>query len=591
MADSDRQPASIQVAGIQRYQQSLVGMLRRLADERLVERLWSRDPSLWYPAAETQARIRSRLGWLDLPVRDSREIQDWLSALQSHQIGDVLYVGPGDPGIIARLWRDLAPEPHCSQITVLDSIESRLVSETLAAIAWDRTAIVLAGESALAPDAEALARLVLAARSQSASSYTPPLTVIAPPDSMLLPLVQSYTEPMLLLPSDLGARFGPLSALGLIPAALLGWEIERLRVAALAMCVQCERGDDLTLNPGVWLGTTLAVLAQHGHDKLTLLASPELLPLARWIAAFVSGSLSKHGRGFVTSVEEPRHGRPPGMATRNQGARQQGSKAARQQTNQGVREQTNQGAREQGSKGQDQIIVGLRLAGAEHAALDRRCAVLGAAGAPVVTLDLEDRYAVAGQMLMWQVAVAAIGVVLGLNPFDEPDTDARHAYLWRRLQSHALPALPPATPLEPESLRVAWQQLSPAIETTRCIAVVAYLPPTSAVSDGLADLRALLSRRFDVVTVVIDPLREQSFATQVLHAGRPTALLLLTADAAQTVAVPGLDWTLEDLRHERIAADALAWNRLARRFVHLDLGADPVHGLRRCLDLLARLDP
>lgn len=194
-------------------------------------------------------------------------------------------------------------------------------------------------------------------------------------------------------------------------------------------------------------------------------------------------------------------------------------------------------------------------------------------------------------MLTWQIAVATIGVVIGLNPFDEPDTAARDVYLWHRLDSGASRTLPPATPLEPEPLAEVWRQLSPTIASTRCIAIASYLPELAAVSEQLAELRALLARRFGVTIVVIEPLRDQAFATQVLHAGRPCAILLLTADAAATVAVPGRDWTLDDLRRERIVADVLAWTQLKRRFVHLDLGADPAHGLRRCRDLLAALDP
>jgi hypothetical protein len=72
----------------------------------------------------------------------------------------------------------------------------------------------------------------------------------------------------------------------------------------------------------------------------------------------------------------------------------------------------------------------------------------------------------------------------------------------------------------------------------------------------------------------------------VLHAGRPCAVLLLTAEPQALVAVPGMPWTLNDLRQERIVADMLAWDKLRRPFVHLDLGADAVHELQRYLDLL-----
>lgn len=593
--DSEHAPANVRIAGLHMYRDAIAGMLRRLVVERLVERLWSRDPSLWYPASETQARIRARLGWLDLPL-DAAAGAAWLATLRSRGIDELLYVGTGDAGIIARLWRDLAHQHDAPRLTVLDTIEPTAVQSTLATIDWRRTAILLAADSTLTPDLDALARIVLATRAQAVPANVPPPAVLAPPDSPLLPLVQAYAEPQLLpLPPDLGARFGPLSPLGLLPAAWLGWPVDRLQTAALEMRSQC-RYDDPARNPGVWLGTTLAVLAQSGRDKLTLLASPALLPLARWIAAFISGSLSKHGRGFVADAEEPR--------TKNLEPRtaEQGNQRTTEQTgsdfpprlsqpSQKLGEVWGRGLGGEGLEFRDRIIVALRLAGVDNSDLDQELAALAAAGLPVVTLELADLYAVAGQILVWQIAVATIGVVIGLNPFDEPDTAARDAYLWRRLQSREARSLPPSTPLEPEPLADAWRQLSLALRSTRCIAIAAYLRESAAVSAQLVELRTLLARRFGVRVVIVDPQREQAFATQVLHAGRPCAILLLTADAATTVTVPGRDWTLADLRRERIAADLLAWTQLERCFVHLDLGADPAHGLRRCLYLLATLEP
>ena len=624
--DQDHVPANVQVAGLHAYQDSIDGMLRRLEAERLIARLWSRDAGLWYPAAETQARIRQRLGWLDLPVI-SDQSRAWLTTLRSHDITDLLYVGTSDAGMIARLWRDLADHRGSPRLTVLDSIEPSAVQSTLSSIDWTRTALLLAAESTLTSDIDALARIVLAARAQATPANPAPLAIVAPPDSALLPLVQAYDEPIVLsLPPDLGARFGPLSPLGLLLADLVGWQLDRLRSVALAMRSQCRR-DDLAHNPGVWLGTMLAVLAQSRRDKLTLLASPDLLPLARWIAAFVAGSLSKHGRGFVIDVEEQRTTEqrtkeqssteiPPRLPQPSQrlGEVRERGRGGEGQVNEQrgsnfppspaagtlwveVEADRGSGKGGGGDEGQasntqrpDRIIIALRLAGAENDVLDQELAELAAAGLPVVTLELADRYAVAGEIVMWQIAVATIGVVLGLNPFDEPDTDARDAYLWRRLQAGASRSLPTATPLEPQALVESWQQLSPTIRSTRCIAIATYLPESAAVGAMLAELRALLARRFGVTAVVVDPLSEQSWATQVLHAGRPCAILLLTADVPSTVAVPGRDWTLNRLRYERIAADCLAWTQLQRRFVHLDLGADAAQGLRHCLHLLAAQD-
>ena len=54
-------------------------------------------------------------------------------------------------------------------------------------------------------------------------------------------------------------------------------------------------------------------------------------------------------------------------------------------------------------------------------------AVLGrakASGAPVVTIQLHDVYALGGEFLRWEVATATAGLLMEINPFDEPNVQA-----------------------------------------------------------------------------------------------------------------------------------------------------------------------
>ncbi|HEX6290091.1 MAG TPA: hypothetical protein VFZ66_12915 [Herpetosiphonaceae bacterium] len=563
----DSAQLSVYAAGLEAYRRPIEAMLSRLFDELLVERLWARDSSLWHPSAETQARIRERLGWLDLPASLPPLLDDWLRQARAQGMTDLLYAATGDAGGAARLWRDLAGAArHGLNVALLDTIEPGTVRATLDAVAWERTALALAVDADLTPDQDALARLVVAAHALAALHADLPLLVLAPPDSPLVQWIQSQTHAALLpLPSNPGARFGTLSLLGLVPAALTGWDVARLGAAAFEPRAACRRSDDPARNPGVWLGTTLAVLAQHDHDRLTLLAPTALLPLARWIAGFVSGSLSKHGRGFVAGVEAQR--------TKN---KEQPAHQARTENVELDSRPPTPDARS--------LIVELRLARMSDSDLDQRCAALREAGAPVITIELADVDAAAALIVWWQVAVATTAVVIGLNPFDEPDTAARHAYLWRRLRQPEARVQPVS--IEAETLPSALERIAPTIRSAGCLLIAAYLPPTPAVAERLHALRALLHRRFGAATVLIDPLRDLGFATQVLHAGRPCAALLVTADSSTDAAVPGVGWTLDDLRRMRIAADAEAWTRMQRPFVHVDLGDDPERGLRRCIERL-----
>ena len=53
--------------------------------------------------------------------------------------------------------------------------------------------------------------------------------------------------------------------------------------------------------------------------------------------------------------------------------------------------------------------------------IDRLWEHLGAAGHPCIRITLKDKLDLGGEFFRWEVAVAAAGAVLGINPFNQPD--------------------------------------------------------------------------------------------------------------------------------------------------------------------------
>src|SRR5262249_62198999 len=69
--------------------------------------------------------------------------------------------------------------------------------------------------------------------------------------------------------------------------------------------------------------------------------------------------------------------------------------------------------------GKDRVFVSITLGG--DASIERGLAPLEAAGHPVVRLSLADRFDLGGEFFRWEMAVATAAILLGVNPFDEPD--------------------------------------------------------------------------------------------------------------------------------------------------------------------------
>src|SRR5262249_19049812 len=70
---------------------------------------------------------------------------------------------------------------------------------------------------------------------------------------------------------SIGGRYSALSAFGIVPAAVMGLDVDRFLGAAEEMVHACGATVPATDNPGVVLGTILGVLAKAGRDKVTII--------------------------------------------------------------------------------------------------------------------------------------------------------------------------------------------------------------------------------------------------------------------------------------------------------------------------------
>src|SRR5262249_24529533 len=136
--------------------------------------------------------------------------------------------------------------------------------------------------------------------------------------------------------------------------------------------------------------------ALKGRDKVTLAIAPPLAPLGPWLEQLVSESTGKDGKGIVIVEGEPL------------------------------------GAPE--VYGDDGVFVQLTLGretSPDGAALEK-------AGCPVLRLAVPEVIDLGREMYRWQVATAAAGSVLGVNPFSMPDVEAAKVAARARLDAEAV---------------------------------------------------------------------------------------------------------------------------------------------------------
>jgi glucose-6-phosphate isomerase/transaldolase/glucose-6-phosphate isomerase len=98
-------------------------------------------------------------------------------------------------------------------------------------------------------------------------------------------------------PPDIGGRYSVLSYFGMVPAALIGYDVGEF----------CSRALSTDLVEAVALGMTAGEEASEGRDKLTVVLPDAYAAFGLWVEQLVAESTGKHGTGCVpvpTTVPE-----------------------------------------------------------------------------------------------------------------------------------------------------------------------------------------------------------------------------------------------------------------------------------------------
>jgi transaldolase/glucose-6-phosphate isomerase len=235
---------------------------------------------------------------------------------------------------------------------------------------------------------------------------------------------------------------------------------------------------------------------------------------------------------------------------------------------------------------EDRFFVYLRMSGDENHDLDRQVAALQANGHPLARIDLNDKYDLGQEFFRWEVAVAAAGVVLGINPFNQPDVQLAKDLAKKAMENNSR-AKKKGPGLKGEVTvtdRPALQQALSAwlgSKKKRDYAVVqAYLNPSPENTAKLQSICVSIRDRLGVATTLgFGPRFLHS--TGQLHKGGPNSALVLQIidQPADNLPVPEMNYTFDALIQAQAAGDFTALKQRRCRVLRLNLGSDPADGL------------
>jgi glucose-6-phosphate isomerase len=513
-----------------------------LVADHFASRLFAKDATLWGPEAELESAIR--LSWVSLG-RTSRPLVGEVAALRDQLaeqgIDHVVLCGMGGSS--------LAPEVICAsagaELTVLDSSHPDYVRAALAD-RLERAVVVVSSKSGSTVETDSQRRAYEDAFRRAGIEPAERIVIVTDPGSPLDKEARAGGYRVVNADPFVGGRYSALTAFGLVPSGLAGVDLEQLLDEAESVADLLAEDDEA--NPALRLGAVMAG-TDPLRDKFVLLDDGSgMTGFADWAEQLIAESTGKNGTGVLPVVVrgDPGHPDYPDPEVVWPAA--------------------------------DITVAHLVAEVAEVAEVtDGEAATesTGADGGPPVTADPPRSEAqvsgsLGAQMLLWEVATATAGRILGINPFDQPDVESAKKAARALLEATGASPDPAAFTdgaIEVRALGGDWLKdattLSGALDALFAqldprhgyVAVMAYLDRLADVS--LAGVRRAVALRTERPTTFGWGPRFLHSTGQYHKGGPPTGVYLqISAEPYEDLAVPGRSFTFGDFISAQARGDA-----------------------------------
>jgi glucose-6-phosphate isomerase len=575
-------------------QASHLGCVNYLLAERAASRLAQQDYSLFANMAGDASQIAGLLGWTHLssvPPMSVAEIAAIAAGIKMEGLEAVVLIGQGGSSqasmTITKLYETRAS--NAVAFRTMDSLSPVFVNHILGSSDPARTLYIISSKSGSTIETLTLERVAwqYVTGHLGTQGAAKRFVAITDPGSRLQALAQDkHYRFVLSAPTDVGGRFSALSVFALFPVACVGIDIEQAVAHAAASELRC--GQDSCDNPALDLACFIYANYRDGRDKISLVMPPSGQVFGLWLEQLIAESLGKQGKGILPNVEVDASILSVPRADRCVISYEVGQTEGFAESLQNF----------------DPSIP------ARHYRLD--C--------------VKELF---GHFVVWEYAVALLGVLMAVNPFDQPDVEDT------KKRVKALLANPPAadlavanaadqlpesadntadylqidfTPAEPlnyvRTLRVskallpqgapnsapdidrALRELFGSLAAGDYFTLNAFLPFRGyGRREALERMRNRIASRLGVASCLeIGPRYLHS--TGQLHKGGPDngVFLFISADEDNDIAVPGEQFSLGELAAIQAHGDFAALAARGRRAVQLHLSGNGSEVLSRLAD-------
>lgn len=547
---------------VAKHQRLFSESVKQVAGSKFLKRLWKKDGSLWSDNPAHHAVALNRLGWLDLPSRMNREV-DQLDEFAMEKVfrkfKHVVHLGMGGSSLAPEVFfRTFGSAADFPELIVLDSTDPDQIGDVLKTVNLESTLFIVASKSGSTIETSSLAKFFYErlTRLNPATAHEHFIAITDPGTALQEQAEKKYGR-VFLNPADIGGRYSALSFFGLVPLVLLGKDVSRLLARAEEEEKACGADMPERSSDAVKLGAFLGKLAESGINKVTLQTSSSLSTVGWWIEQLVAESTGKEGKGILP-VNGEEITAPNLYST-------------------------------------DRIFVYMKLHGDIDLDKEEKLKILKRNGFPVILIEIDDLYDLSGLFYDWEIATAAAASIMRIDPFDEPNVTESKDNTKRVLDEFKSTG---KMEFESSSLlggeakvygNVAasgdvagiLKNLFAGKKDRDYLAIMAYVPRRSELEEFLGRLQGSLRDRLRIpVTIGFGPRFLHS--TGQFHKGGTMNGLFLqfVHEPVKDFAIPGEDYSFNNLFRAQAIGDYVSLKTKKKPVVSVELRGESIGQLR-----------
>jgi transaldolase/glucose-6-phosphate isomerase len=552
------------------HTQAVQSTLKDWQTNNKMARLWRGDPSLWTGDDEDKW-----VGWLPI-VEDQlahlKQLNDAATDATKAGFTHTLLLGMGGSSLCPEVLKiTYGRQPGHPELHVLDSTDPAQIKSIENQVDLAKTLCIVASKSGSTLEPNIFKQYFFDRMQQTVGKDKAGEHFIAitdPGSKMQQVAERDQFRKIFFGVASIGGRYSALSNFGMVPAAIMGLDLNKFLQRTNEMVQACKPEVPADQNPGAVLGAILGTLGNLGRNKVTIITSSGIHDLGAWLEQLIAESTGKIGKGLIP-VDREALGAPEVY-------------------------------------GNDRVFVHLRLAEEPDTAQTQKLDILRSAGHPVVEIELADTYDLGQEFFRWEIAAAVAGSILKINPFNQPDVEASKIVTRQLTEAYEKSGkLPEESPLFDDGniklftdernaanlnrlagtdrsltgfLRAHLSQFNPG----DYMALLGYIEMNGAHEESLQAMRHALRDRKHVATCLGFGPRFLHSTGQAYKGGPNTGVFLqITCDDANDLPVPGQKYTFGIVKAAQARGDFQVLADRKRRALRVHLPKDVEAGLEK----------